>query len=202
MTPEEQRLILSLVLAPNAGPPADADDVLRQLGAPDGRVLGARLLRGAAKRRDPVDVEMALIVMAVFGVSPDTSGRCWSSLARIGTTRMRPSRRRSARSRVRHQSRCSSISRDGCRITSTSTKVGRWRLRQSTRSGVFQVTLRAPHWYRFLTQTRSSFGTGRKENWFVDVFDTSRREANQTVAPIFTAISSGRGYGSSWGIDV
>ncbi|MGQ0775200.1 MAG: hypothetical protein ACT4NY_12395 [Pseudonocardiales bacterium] len=41
------------------------------MGATDGLALGLKLLRDALARRDPVDVEMALIVADVFGVTDD-----------------------------------------------------------------------------------------------------------------------------------
>jgi hypothetical protein len=71
MTPDEQEMVLSLAVVPNGGPPADPNDVLQRLGASDGQELGARLLREALEHADGVDVEMALIITSVFGVSDD-----------------------------------------------------------------------------------------------------------------------------------
>ncbi|MEW9531805.1 hypothetical protein [Microbispora sp. NPDC049125] len=71
MTPEEQRLIMSLVVVPGRGRQGDPRDVLDHFETHDGRALGRDLLREAVDRRDAVDVEMALIVCAVFGYTMD-----------------------------------------------------------------------------------------------------------------------------------
>lgn len=69
MTPEQQRLVLSLIVAPGSGRQSSLDEFLRLFGASDGRNLGLELLRDAVERRDAVDVEMALIVCSTFGVT-------------------------------------------------------------------------------------------------------------------------------------
>lgn len=71
MTPEGRTLILSLVFVPGRGREGSPSDVLRHFGASDGRVLGEGLLRDAVMRKSAEDVEMALIVCAIFGVTAD-----------------------------------------------------------------------------------------------------------------------------------
>lgn len=71
MTPRERRLVLSMVATPGGGKTTSPADFLRQMGATDGPALGLKLLHDALARRDPVDVEMALIVTDVFGVTDD-----------------------------------------------------------------------------------------------------------------------------------
>ena len=72
MTPEDQELILSLVVIPGRpAPTTTADDILQHFGASDGSELGIGLLRDAVRRRDGVDVEMALIVVATFEATPE-----------------------------------------------------------------------------------------------------------------------------------
>ena len=71
MTPDERRLVLSLVTAPTAGPELSREEFLRQFGSSDGQALGLQLLKDAVDRQDGVDVEMALIVSSAFGVTPD-----------------------------------------------------------------------------------------------------------------------------------
>lgn len=60
-----------MVAAPGGEATTSPADFLRQFGATDGQTLGLKLLRDALDRRDPVDVEMALIVADVFGVTGD-----------------------------------------------------------------------------------------------------------------------------------
>jgi hypothetical protein len=71
VTPEERSLIMSLVFVPGRGRTGSPEEVLRHFGTADGQALGLMLLRDAAERQDPVDVEMALIVGGTFGVSID-----------------------------------------------------------------------------------------------------------------------------------
>jgi hypothetical protein len=71
MTPEERRLVLSLVTAPKAPAELSPDEFLRRFGVSDGQTLGLRLLREAVARRDGEDAELALIVCSVFGVTMD-----------------------------------------------------------------------------------------------------------------------------------
>lgn len=63
--------MLSLVTVPGGEPPIASAEFLRLIGAADGQELGLRLLRDATGRKDLVDVEMALVVTAVFGVTAD-----------------------------------------------------------------------------------------------------------------------------------
>lgn len=68
MTPEEQSLVMALVVVPPANQaPLSAGDFLREFGALDGVGLGLDLLRDAMARQDPVDVELALVVCFTFG---------------------------------------------------------------------------------------------------------------------------------------
>jgi hypothetical protein len=46
-------------------------EFLREFPASDGVALGVTLLQDAVARRDPVDVELALIVCSTFGLSAD-----------------------------------------------------------------------------------------------------------------------------------
>jgi len=71
VTPDQRNAVLSLVAVPNAGPPADPDEVLRRFDTSDGHELGVRLLRDAVQRKDADGVSMALIVTAVYGVSTE-----------------------------------------------------------------------------------------------------------------------------------
>lgn len=74
MTPEDRRVISSLVLVPGRGRRSSPEDVLRHFETMDGRALGIRLLRDAVDRHDGLDVEMALIVCATFGFTTDHLG--------------------------------------------------------------------------------------------------------------------------------
>lgn len=71
MTPEDRRVISSLVVVPGRSRRGSPEDVLRHFGTSDGRALGLHLLRDAADRQDGLDVEMALIVCATFGFTMD-----------------------------------------------------------------------------------------------------------------------------------
>jgi hypothetical protein len=71
VTPEERRLVSSLVTAPMAPAELSPQDFLRRFGASDGQALGLRLLRDAVERRNGEDVEAALIVCSTFGVTMD-----------------------------------------------------------------------------------------------------------------------------------
>jgi hypothetical protein len=71
VTPEDRRVISSLVVVPGRGRQGSPEDVLRHFGTTDGRALGLRLLRDAVDRQDGRDVEMALIVCATFGFTLD-----------------------------------------------------------------------------------------------------------------------------------
>jgi hypothetical protein len=74
MTPEDRRVISSLVAVPGRGRRGSPEEVLRHFGSADGRALGLRLLRDAVERQDGMDVEMALIVCATFGFTMDHLG--------------------------------------------------------------------------------------------------------------------------------
>jgi HEAT repeat protein len=69
MTPEEQDLVMGLVLVPGRGRARTLDEVLAHFGESDGGALAFRLLRNAMERRDADDVEMALIVKAAADAS-------------------------------------------------------------------------------------------------------------------------------------
>lgn len=67
MTPEQRQSIMSMVIVPGRDRAGSPDDVLRQFEADDGQALGLDLLWDAARRRDAVDVELALVVCFAFG---------------------------------------------------------------------------------------------------------------------------------------
>jgi hypothetical protein len=69
VTPEQQSCVLGLVIAPGRPAQKSPEDVLREFGATDGPALGADLLQDAAARRDPLEVELALVVCFTFGFS-------------------------------------------------------------------------------------------------------------------------------------
>ncbi|MFF6772469.1 HEAT repeat domain-containing protein [Streptomyces sp. NPDC012637] len=69
MTPEEQDLVMGLVLVPGKGRRRTFEEVLAHFGESDGGALALRLLRDAMERRDADDVEMALIVKAAADAS-------------------------------------------------------------------------------------------------------------------------------------
>ena len=64
-------MIYDLVLVPGRGCKGSPEDVLRHFGAVDGHALGLSLLADAVNRKDGDDVEAALIVCFVFGMTPD-----------------------------------------------------------------------------------------------------------------------------------
>ncbi|MFF9869542.1 hypothetical protein ACF1G0_29770 [Streptomyces sp. NPDC013953] len=69
ITPDEQDLVLGLVVAPGQGPTRVLDEVLTRFGECDGAALPLRLLRHAKERQDADDVERALIVKAAADAS-------------------------------------------------------------------------------------------------------------------------------------
>lgn len=71
VAPEDRRVILSLAFVPGRGREGSPEDVLGHFGTADGRGLGLSLLGDAAERHDGLDVEMALIVCATFGLAMD-----------------------------------------------------------------------------------------------------------------------------------
>lgn len=71
MTPVEREAVMSLVVIPGGRTAADPANVLRVFGTDDGVKLGARLLREALEAEDMVEVEMAIVVTSVFGLSSD-----------------------------------------------------------------------------------------------------------------------------------
>jgi hypothetical protein len=66
VSPEERSLIMALFVLPGRRPMSN-EQFLKAFGAADGRALGLDLLRDAVGRRDPVDVELALVVCFRFG---------------------------------------------------------------------------------------------------------------------------------------
>lgn len=71
MTPEDRRVISSLVFVPGRGRQGSPEAVLRHFGTPDGRAIGLSLLHDAFDRQDGQDVAMALIVCFTFGFTMD-----------------------------------------------------------------------------------------------------------------------------------
>ncbi len=71
MTPEDRQVIYNLVFIPGRGRKGSPDDVLRRFGTVDGHALGLSLLGDAIDREDGDDVEAALFVCFVFGITPD-----------------------------------------------------------------------------------------------------------------------------------
>ena len=68
MTPEERSHVMALVIVPGRES-LSKHEFLAEFGATDGEALGLDLLRDAIARRDPVDVELALVVCSKFGFS-------------------------------------------------------------------------------------------------------------------------------------
>ncbi|MBD7918826.1 HEAT repeat domain-containing protein [Cellulomonas sp. Sa3CUA2] len=68
MSPDERSLVLAMVVVPGREA-ISAEDFLHRFGASDGEKLGLGLLHDAVDRRDPVDVELALVVCFRFGFS-------------------------------------------------------------------------------------------------------------------------------------
>lgn len=71
MTPEEQRLIMSLVVVPGRDHVDTRDEVLHVYGTSDGYNLGLTLLGDAAESQNGHDVESSLIVCNTFGFGLD-----------------------------------------------------------------------------------------------------------------------------------
>jgi len=71
VTPEQREAIMTLVITPHRRQTPTNDEFLQAFGDDDGPTLGLRLLRDALEQRDPVDVELALVVGFRFGISPD-----------------------------------------------------------------------------------------------------------------------------------
>lgn len=69
MSPEERALVMALYVLPGGRQPMSSEEFLRRFGAADGITLGLDLLRDAIERRDPLDVELALVVGFSFGFS-------------------------------------------------------------------------------------------------------------------------------------
>jgi hypothetical protein len=70
VTPQQQRLILSLVVVPggSSGHRASDEELLAAFGAHDGRQLCGRLLQEAMTERSAEDVELTLILAETFGL--------------------------------------------------------------------------------------------------------------------------------------
>lgn len=68
MSPEERSLVMALFVLPGREPMSN-EQFLREFGAADGAALGLDLLKDAVDQRDPVDVELALVVCFRFGFS-------------------------------------------------------------------------------------------------------------------------------------
>ena len=71
MSPGERALVKALVIFPGGPAPMPKQEFLQRFGVTDGKALGRDLLRDAAARRDPADVEYAMIVCFVFGFADD-----------------------------------------------------------------------------------------------------------------------------------
>lgn len=69
MTPEQRDLVLDLCKVPGGPEPLSEGEFLQRFGAQDGVALGLDMLADARDRRDPIDVEMAMIVGDRFGFS-------------------------------------------------------------------------------------------------------------------------------------
>ena len=67
MTPEQRQSIMALVIVAGRDPTGSPEEVLQRFGFDDGQALGLELLRDAARRRDQLDLELALIVCSTFG---------------------------------------------------------------------------------------------------------------------------------------
>lgn len=70
MTPEQERLIFSLVVVPGrtGRRPATPHELLTAFGAADGQALCRELLTAAAAERSPEDVELTLIMSFTLGL--------------------------------------------------------------------------------------------------------------------------------------
>ena len=71
MSPDERALVRALVTVPGRPAPMPAREFLRRFGSTDGEALGRNLVRDAAVRRDPLDLEYAMIVCFKFGFADD-----------------------------------------------------------------------------------------------------------------------------------
>jgi HEAT repeat protein len=71
VTPEQREAIQTLVATPHKRETPTNDEFLQMFGDDDGTTLGLRLLRDAVARRDPVDVELALVVGFRFEITLD-----------------------------------------------------------------------------------------------------------------------------------
>jgi hypothetical protein len=71
VTPDDRAAVMSLVIVPGRGRKGSPEELLRHFGTDDGQALGLSLLRDAVDRQDGLDVEMALVVCAVFGFTTD-----------------------------------------------------------------------------------------------------------------------------------
>jgi hypothetical protein len=69
VTPEDRQVIYGLVFVPGRGRKGSPEAVLRHFGTADGHALGLSLLGDAVNRNDGDDVEAALIVCFVFGMT-------------------------------------------------------------------------------------------------------------------------------------
>jgi hypothetical protein len=69
MSPEERSLVRGLYVVPGGRQSLSPGEFVRRFGAADGIALGLGLLRDAVERRDPADVELALVVCFRFGFS-------------------------------------------------------------------------------------------------------------------------------------
>jgi hypothetical protein len=71
VTPEQERLILSLVVVRGAGPQrrASAEELLAAFGADDGKELCGGLLQQAMAERSAEHVELTLILAETFGLN-------------------------------------------------------------------------------------------------------------------------------------
>ena len=83
VTPEQERLVLSLVVVPGAGPQrrASPEELLAAFGAHDGKELCGRLLQQAMAERSAEDIALTLILAATFGLN-ESSLPTLQSLAR------------------------------------------------------------------------------------------------------------------------
>jgi hypothetical protein len=71
VSPEERSRIMALVTIPGGPESMPSEEFIRQSGVTDGTALGLDLLRDAVDRRDPLDVELALVVCFRFGFTED-----------------------------------------------------------------------------------------------------------------------------------
>ncbi|MFF0725310.1 HEAT repeat domain-containing protein [Streptomyces sp. NPDC004134] len=74
MTPEQEKLILALAHGADGRRDITPEQFLHRFGADDGKALGLSLLRDAIARQYGDGVELALIVSAAFGLTPEHYG--------------------------------------------------------------------------------------------------------------------------------